>query len=660
MDKFNILNIEGKREITLQKICDIIDEKVPLKFQPIKDEIHNGVITQEAHVLEKKSFYFHIDDLKGSEKTIREWLLTVKDIEPFVIFVDYNQYERENLQELENDFLLFPIKNIIEKSGKFFSYIRALNDIRTIAVTGTVGKTTTVKFLSSIVPKYFNSWINKGNANSYRAVARHIMQELSPEYDIYIQETGAGNRDSIKKSALMLNVDAFILLNVYSHHIDQYGTRRNILNDKTSFDKYMNDDGVCIINFDDELIRTFDFKHKVISFGINTDSDVDYRGYDIIQNGSNLEMNVEHSQGCVHISVNILGIHNAYNVLAAFALCKWLGISDDNIAESFKEYKSLGFRQNFRHIGGYRLLLDCYNCNEESLKADIETLKAISTKEGQRKIAVISPENRLGDRAEEISYNMGIGLQLNEIDKVIVVGNDDADPEEADEMCYGRPLYRGIKASGYDNVVCVTEIDELKKELKDTVKIGDVILFKGLYNLDFTVAVDDLFGTAISMNNPYYVKNAEYVKHKEWRGRKFEQYNWVDISGVKNPDQEEFRIPNKVNGISVHRISNQLFRNNCVLKEIDLGNALKHIGKKAFENCTGLKKLTIPGNVKIIEQNAFRGCTNLSKLIIQDGVTHIEDGAFMNCGLKKVSLPASVKYVADTAFDASCRIKYKK
>ena len=619
-DDFHILNEKGEKEITLKKICDIMGIEVPEKLVHMQDDVFSDVTTKNVKVT-KGCCYIRM--IWGTREGFR------KGIEKgaAIILMSKEEYDAEGYGD--TDYPVIPVEGIEEKTGKFFSYIKDLNDVKTIAVTGTCGKTTTMKFLGSIVPKAFNTYLNKGNANSHFAVVDHIMKELTPEHELYIQEVGAGSTDAVKKAASMLTVDAFILLNVFGHHLEGYGSKENILNDKASFIHYMDDNGAAIVNYDDEMLNKYDFKHKVISFGIETELDVDYRGCNINQNGPDLELDVVSSQGTVHISVNILGTHNAYNVLAAFALCKWLEISDEVIIEGFREYKSLGFRQNFRHVGGYDLLLDCYNCNEESLKADIKTLRDIEAKDGSKKIAVISAENRLGADADEISYALGQSLDLTGIDKVIVVGNDDADPTTTKEMCYSRPLYRGIKDSGFDNVVCVTETIDLEKELAASIETGDIILFKGLYNLDFTVAIDNLFGTAISMNNDYYIKSASELKHSLYRGRCFDAFNRVDILGTRGVMLPWANIPDDINGVPVHRIAGKLFRNNNMLRKVSFGASLKHIGKFAFENCVNLSKLTIPGNVKLIEEGAFRGCRKLKSLTLEEGVMHIEKNAFI-------------------------------
>ena len=325
-DIFNVLNDKGEKEITLKKVCDIMGIEVPEKFVHMQNEVFSDVTTKTVNVTEK-SCYIRIT--RGTEAGVMEGIRRGAKVTLMV----KEEYDDGNYAN--RDLPLMPVDNIGEKAGKFFSYLKNLNDVKTIAVTGTCGKTTTMKFLGSIVPHCLSTYMNEGNANSHFSVANHIMHKLTPDKEVYIQEVGAAVPDSVKLAAGMLTVDAFVLLNVMSHHIEDYGSKENILNDKASFIECMNDDGVAIVNFDDELINKYNFKHKVISFGIDTDLDVDYRACNIRQNGPILEMDIMSSEGSVHIDVNIMGTHNAYNALAAFSLCKWLGISDEEIVKGF-------------------------------------------------------------------------------------------------------------------------------------------------------------------------------------------------------------------------------------------------------------------------------------------------------------------------------------
>lgn len=648
-DKYGVLNSKGQKELTLQKICDIIGIDVPEELADKKDIVQNNVATRMEYA-KKGCFFFRITNIGSKKNPLVKWLPKVERRKCLAVFVDKDQYEAEGLQE--SKLPLIPVENIIEKSGKFFAYMKDLNGVKTYAVTGTCGKTTTMRFLSSIIPQHFKTWVNEGNANSYMSVSRHIMEELSPKNEVYLQEVGAASPGSIQKAASMLEVDAFILLNVFNHHINEYKTQEAILEDKASFDKYMKDDGVAIVNYDDDLIAAYPFRHRVITFGVSTDRDVDYRAVNVAQHGEILDLDLEYEGRTVHISTSILGVQNAYNVCAAFALCRHMGIKEADIVKGFSEYKSMGFRQRFWYLGGYNLLIDAYNLCEDSLKANLKTVKEIEIEAGKKKIAVITGENKLGENAYEISFRVGSELDLEVIDHVIVMGPAEETQKNIDYYCHGRALYEGIKSTGYENAVYVTSPLDMEKELKKVMSEGDLILFKGMYNMDLTPVIDRVFGSNMAMLNPYYIKQAESVENPEYAALKFPVLDALDIVEVKNPKNAHVAIPDDINGVPVHSVTRDLYRLNKNLKTLDLGRNLKNLGRSAFAGCIRLKKVTVPGNVKVIGPGAFQYCVGLREVIIEEGVTQIEENAFKGCFmLSEVTIPESVKYIDPTAFD---------
>lgn len=653
-DIYGVLNGKGKREITLQKICDIIEIPVPEELKDIKDVVQNNVATRMEYA-KKGCFFFRITNIGSKKNPLSKWLPKVKKKECMAVFVDKAQYEAEGLQNSELP--LIPVENIIDKTGKFFAYIKDLNDVKTYAVTGTCGKTTTMRFLSSIIPNHFNTWVNEGNANSYMSVSRHIMEEVSPKNEVYLQEVGAASPGSINKAAAMLEVDAFILLNVFNHHINEYKTQEAILKDKSSFDDYMKPDGFVVANYDDELIASHQFKHRVVTFGKDTEREVDFRAKNVVQHGEILELDIEFEGRSVHIATSILGVQNAYNVAAAFALCKNIGIKVEDIVKGFNEYKSTGFRQRFWNLGGYNLLIDAYNICEDSLKANLKTVSEMGVAEGKKKIAVITGENKLGENAYDISFKLGQELELDALDHVIVIGPEVETQKNIDYYCHGRALYEGIQAGGYKNAVYVTNPVDMEKEIRKVISEGDLILFKGMYNMDLTPVIDNIFGSKLAMNNPYYIKQAEEIENAEYVGLKFPVLNSLELSKVKNR-KANVVIPDEVEGVPVFSVSNSAFRMNPLIKSVDFGKSIRNISRYAFAGCVRLKKLTIPSNVKVIETGAFAFCIGLREVVIEEGVTQIEENAFKGCiGLKKVVIPESVKYVDPTAFDQCIFVK---
>lgn len=630
-DKYKIFNEQtGKREITLRKICSIMGIEVPDKFQNIADRIENNVTMKTKHVTHGSYFITMAD-----EKRLCEFVAEAASKGAAAIFIDKDKYTIRRVRKKINqmNYPCIPIDNILERTGRFFSYICRLNDLKVIGVTGTCGKSTTMRFLRRIVPNKYKTYIHSGNYNSYTSVANHIMKKLTSDTEVYIQETGAARRDSIRKSAAMLNPDAYIMLNVFNHHTSRYGSYEGLLADKVSPDQYMKENGVIIVNFDDEGLANYTFKHRVISFGIDTNRDVDYRAVNIEQNNQYLEFDVLYGkrQTKTHIKLSILGKHNVYNALAAFALSKWIDIDDDLIVDGFKKYSSEGIRQNYRQVNGYNMLIDCYNICEDSLNADLDAIRDFNINSDNKKIAVITGENKLGKKAKKISYNLGKTLNFNGIDVVICRGPENESKQNLDYCGHGRALYKGIKAQGFKNVVYANTSEILEREVKKVISEGDLILFKGIYTLDLEPVIDKIFGTALSFDDRWYTTKGTVYEYDNFVVRKLNVMDAVDIIELKNKEIENAIIPDYINGLPVYRISPRLFEDCTNLKNISLGKTVVNIGEKAFCNCNNLKDITIPSNIKVISRRAFMNCKNLKNVFFENETNQIDADVFKNC-----------------------------
>lgn len=631
------------KHYTLKQICKLMDIEVPEKFKKIANEKNENLTLTEKRLKPGGILFCMFENVK-----LKSYLDRMISMGAKVIFVDREEFEQSGLNLEEYPCIL--MDNKIEQVGNVFGSIRDMFDAKVVSITGTVGKTTTNKLCNAIVSKEFHTFASGGNLNSFMATASHLFSKLSEEQEVYIQETGAASPNSVRKAARMLKPNAFILLNVTKHHMNHYGTFEKLFEDKSCTDEYLQDDGVVITNFDDEAIAAHQFQHQVISFGINTEKEVDYRGKNIVQNGEWLEFDVEHKDGVTHLKINILGKHNAYNALAAFALSRWLEISTDKIQEHLASYRSSGIRQNFRNIGGHYLYMDCYNVCEASILATTDAFIDFPMAEGGRKIAVIGGENKLGDYAKEISTRIGTRLGATDMDEILFFGTDKKDMASINKYGDAYSMMEGIQETGKEGCQVFTDLDKLVDYLKSTVKKGDVIIFKGIYLLDMAVVADKVFGTAFSYDYEYYYSRALPLRVGDFFGHVISVFGESEITKVENAEGK-IEIPDVFAGRPLFRIGKRCFSGNAKIREVDFGKTVRNIGQASFFKCTGLKKLTIPGNVKVIERGAFRMCTGLTHVTLEEGVTHIGQNAFRgNQRLVEIKIPKSVVAIENDVF----------
>lgn len=632
------------RDITIAKLCRWFGVAVPDEVAGISEEVNNDVCMKFK--ITKGSIYALIledlDPVSTAEKAAENGA---------VIFFADKKHQGVIPAEIQHMPVVF-VEDLIGKVTGYYREIRRSYNLKTVAVTGSVGKTTTKNFLRLALDESYSVYYSVRNKNSARSVAHNVAVRLSDDQDIYVQEVGAGEKGLVRFSARILEADVFILTNVHEHHLNTYGSFENLLEDKLSIQDYMPKNGVIIANFDDPGTARAEFKRKVISVGIETKAQVDYRGANIRQNNEFLEMDVIYGRRTQHLRVKVMGVHNAYNVLQAFAAARVLKVPDELSAKGIQRHRSGGLRQHIANIGGYRLYMDCYNVCGASILAGIKTMEEYRLTEGSKKIAILGGENKMGSNVRSATYELGLQLAKSNIDYILCFGSPGESAEELEIYGDGRSLCRGLLDGGFTRTEFISDRKMLIERIRQLSSPGDLLLFKGIWLLHMAQIADSVFGSCFSFDYPYYKVNGRKLQEGDFTAKQIQCMDDLEITEFRDDGQRYIAIPEQIQGCSICRLGDRLFAGNQSLEEIDLGSSISGIGRGAFSGCSSLKRIEIPASVKVIFKDAFKDCTSLQEAVLHEGLTHIGPGAFRGCpNLQKVVIPDSVGFVSKTAFD---------
>lgn len=647
----NDLPVLNTKKATLRTLCEGLGIEVPEKFTAIADE---------PQKVKFRSEYVKKGDICLILRSAEEFEMkrtTTKDMYDLAIEKGAKivVMDRQDFEAFELDEEAFPVllaDNMNERVLRLFAMTRKQHKEKVVMITGSVGKTTTKQLCDAVTKNRFKTFVNFENTNSVHKVAHHLFHKVNPKNEVYIQEAGAGYVGSVTLAGAMMQPDIFILTNVYKHHMENYGTLANVFADKTGADEFMPENGIIITNYDDENIRNYKFKHEVRSFAINCE-DADYRAMNIRQNKELLVFDIlEKATGkTTEISVNIQGEHNVYNVLAAYVLAKTLGVSEEHIKEDLLNYKTEGIRQNLTNIGGVYFNVDCYNVAEESIIAMLKTGEKMELDEGAKRYAIIGGENKLGNEASERSEQFGRKLAGIKVDKYLFCGVKTRSVNAFNKFGDALSIQKGLKQVSKVPSRYSQKIINIMRFLETHVKPGDLVMLKGIYHLNMTIAVDKIFGTSFSFGLAHYKNMTRQVEENGCKADLIEKFGELEITGAK-VQKGKLTIPDAIEQYPVFRIGEKAFKDNKKIEEICFGNTLENIGAGAFENCVELKELTVPGNVKVLEKYVFKGCSKLAQVVLNGGVTHISEGTFAGCeNMKEIQIPATVGMIADGAFE---------
>lgn len=610
-------------KFSLQEICSFLEISVPEHLEHLRD-FRFSSIEGSTLFLEQGSAFF----VRSSESNL-EWLIkTAISKGVTVFFADTPLYNSEGT-ELPCVIIDDPDESFI----KIATWIKTHFALKTIAITGSIGKTTTKDMLEKVVSQQHITHSNIGNRNTPASIAKTI-QGLVPEHEVYVQEVAAGEHGLVEKSARMLRPDAFIFTNIGMSHVARYGDDpRAILQDKLQLDVHLKEDGVAFINYDDPVLREVSYRNKVVTFSANS-PEADYYARDVKFAENKIAfILVEKSTGLeVPASLRTTGIHNVINAVVCFAVGRWLGMETSNITEGLLAYRSSGIRQNYTKFGNQRVFIDCFNSSEKALETTLETMKVIPLPEKGKRILIAGDILELGDFSESTHRRVGQRFASDAgIDAYLLFGPSMHFAFE--EMKDARSIVRHTENR-----------EELNSWIKEFMGWRNILAFKASGGINLSVSIDNIFGTDFSATNLSY-----RTKHGREKNDGVFTYFLLDEIGsvvwrVSKEETGSLIVPGAFNDMPIHSVSRRSFAETGY-RAVTLNAPLRSIGEQAFYK-SAIEDIVLPGSLQIIGDKAFAHCHCLKEIVIPEGVTTIGEAAFSYCEkLGKLVMPKTVKAI---------------
>ncbi len=337
-------------------------------------------------------------------------------------------------------------------------YIKKVNPKR-IAITGSVGKTTTKDMLASVLNEIAPTLKTSGNFNNDIGVPLTAFMLENEKISIF--EMGMNHFGEIDYLSKIVEPEIAVITNIGYSHIENLGSRDGILKAKLEIIKGMDKDGVVVLNGDDPLLYGVKDKldKKIIYYGVkNKECDI---FPEKVENMGDFNLFTVSGE---EYRINVPGEHNVLNALCAIAIGKMLGGTYEQIKKGLVSFRAEGIRQNIIKKDEFTVIADCYNAAPDSMLAAIKVLKEYP---GKRKIAVFGSVLELGSYRDELLYELGEKIAALGIDMLITVTED------------ALAINKGAEAKGFSSVINIENNEKALGYLKNNIKKGDVILIKG-------------------------------------------------------------------------------------------------------------------------------------------------------------------------------------
>ncbi len=368
------------------------------------------------------------------------------------------------------------VKDTFKALGDIAAYYKAICSIPTVAVTGSVGKTTTKDMLASVLSQKYNTLKTEHSFNNEIGLPLTIFR-LEKEHEAIVLEMGMNHFGEIERLASIGKPDVAVITNIGQAHIEHLGSREGIFKAKMEITKLFTEKNTLIVNGDDDLLSTVKgtLPCKIIYYGIkNPENDVyaeDVRDLGL----RGIEFTAVADGERYKIRVNVPGEHNVYNALAAICVGREFGVSMNDITEGIKNFELTEMRMAVEEYNGITIINDCFNASPDSIKA---ALKVLAKVDCTRRIAILGDMLEMGGYAEKAHYELGAEVYKSGCDLLLTAGEN------------MKHLARGAKDSGMKNVVSFDKTLELCSYVKNEIKSGDAALIKASHGMHFEQVYD--------------------------------------------------------------------------------------------------------------------------------------------------------------------------
>ncbi len=322
----------------------------------------------------------------------------------------------------------FPEKLIIvvkDPQQAFFDLAaawRAQMDIPVVAVTGSVGKTSTKTLIANILTQAGkNCFVSFGNQNTQFGVALN-MARLTQEHDVAVFEVGISKRGEMARIVEQLQPTTAVITCVGHSHMEGLGSLQGIATEKRDIFKYFKEDSIGIINGDQQLLSSVGYAHPVIRFGLKTTNQVQARKVKVFDDHLSFVLKLYGKK--YDITLPERRQEYIVNILAAAAIAHYLQVDHKVIIEEIQ--KPLLPERRFQScpLKDYPgvLIDDAYNASPESVKAALLALQRLKT--SAKKIVVLGDMLELGQNSP--FWHRQIGRFLRKVPSVkhlILVGD---------------------------------------------------------------------------------------------------------------------------------------------------------------------------------------------------------------------------------------------
>lgn len=363
---------------------------------------------------------------------------------------------------------ILQVPDTIKALGDLARAYRRMAGFKVVAITGSVGKTTTRQITHHVLSRHFRVHQASKSFNNNIGLPLTLLG-AAPDTEIVVAELGANHPGEIASLTRIAEPEVALVTNAHPAHLEGFGNLDTIVREKLSIAEGLSSDGVLIVNGDLEPLVAACRRGSRPFRTFGKSAGVDYRAQHITCEALRSTFTIGHTQ----IRLPLPGPGNVENALAAWAICDRFGVTLDAFAKAVETLAGVSMRAEALQIGDLTVLNDCYNANPASMKNALAMLHNLRPADGpnrnRRLVFICGEMAELGPQTQALHEDLGRAVADAGVDLLVTVGT----PPRTTARVAAQVARHNLQTQSFDDTVSVCSA------MQEFLRKDDILLVKG-------------------------------------------------------------------------------------------------------------------------------------------------------------------------------------
>lgn len=334
---------------------------------------------------------------------------------------------------VEGGFPQIVVADTRQALGQLGAYVHRQCHDKTVAITGSCGKTTVKEMVASILGQKGRVLFTQGNFNNDIGVPLTLLRS-TPNDDYAVIELGANHIGEIALTTQWVQPDIALVNNVAAAHLEGFGSIDGVKQAKGEIYQGLSEQGVALVNLDshgEDWWQTHFAKRRVITLSVQQPAD--YGVQNVVLNAQGCaSFTLKTPLGEQAIALSLLGQHNVSNAIAASAIAIEMGATLSEVASGLQQVKPVKGRVNAQQLTDkINLIDDSYNASVPAMLAAVDVLASFASE----RWLILGNMAELGQQSLELHRQVGEYAAQFAFEQVLTFGEE---AKVISEVCQGR------------------------------------------------------------------------------------------------------------------------------------------------------------------------------------------------------------------------------